>query len=646
MLVSISRPFASPKAKIRCALLLATLALAPRSFGAPELNAPIDVAAIAAEGEMITLEVTTAPFVINRRYKSMEGPSVSVPVRLKDLHSAGGKLQLGTPPLRTGHIAAQANLPACSAGTELWWFRGAKIEVLAPDSDQPSDPGFMCHFNLDVNQDDRKALLPSLPGFTRRLMIFTNGMKEFGLPRGYGLPVASEETWSCLFQALNHNLDGEHSFRHRITLYFNRHLGLNVPLKAVMWTTTFVAPPIDGDGEAASKICSCCGIPKMGLDARQDARSRFKMADGRTASGHWIIPPGRWSWSNPVNEFSSGFDKDRRLLAAWSHIHPYAERLTLRAFDKDCTNPRDVFTSNIRNVETGVGLAHIDCLSTEEGLPMPGSSKYEIEVHYNNRSGAKQDSMAVMGVYMSAPEWRLPEWSRVKQTGDLFCGIPAETKPGAIAAKPSVAAIQKPAGVPAAKAAAPRTVAKAPAKGVDGSRNALFHQLPRFTAPASAETPSYRVKVTTSDGSFVLRIEPAWAPKTAAALKPLFAHDLYANATMNRGVPGFILQVPQVLPNTLKPEDQKLLYRLPAEPEPTLKHAPGLLSMAMWADAPDSVTSSFSVMVGEAKHLDGKYTIFGRVEDWETAAKIVQAGIEAAQAGHPSKILRTEILAD
>lgn len=46
------------------------------------------------------------------------------------------------------------------------------------------------------------------------------------------------------------------------------------------------------------------------------------------------------------------------------------------------------------------------------------------------------------------------------------------------------------------------------------------------------------------------------------------------------------------------------------------RHARGRLSMARWED-PDSATNSFSVMLGDAAHLDGKYTVFGEVTDGE-----------------------------
>ncbi|MFT4589762.1 MAG: cyclophilin family peptidyl-prolyl cis-trans isomerase [Limisphaerales bacterium] len=54
----------------------------------------------------------------------------------------------------------------------------------------------------------------------------------------------------------------------------------------------------------------------------------------------------------------------------------------------------------------------------------------------------------------------------------------------------------------------------------------------------------------------------------------------------------------------------------------TVKHARGVVSMARWED-PNSAQSSFSLVLGPAPHLDGKYTIFGKVvKGWEVLDKI------------------------
>jgi cyclophilin family peptidyl-prolyl cis-trans isomerase len=48
-----------------------------------------------------------------------------------------------------------------------------------------------------------------------------------------------------------------------------------------------------------------------------------------------------------------------------------------------------------------------------------------------------------------------------------------------------------------------------------------------------------------------------------------------------------------------------------------VKHVKGILSMGRWDD-PNSATSSFSVLLGNAPHLDRTYCVFGTVtKGWE-----------------------------
>jgi cyclophilin family peptidyl-prolyl cis-trans isomerase len=51
----------------------------------------------------------------------------------------------------------------------------------------------------------------------------------------------------------------------------------------------------------------------------------------------------------------------------------------------------------------------------------------------------------------------------------------------------------------------------------------------------------------------------------------------------------------------------------------------GALSMARTND-PDSATSQFFVVVGEAHFLDGKYAVFGQLSDGAEAAMKIRKG--------------------
>ena len=58
--------------------------------------------------------------------------------------------------------------------------------------------------------------------------------------------------------------------------------------------------------------------------------------------------------------------------------------------------------------------------------------------------------------------------------------------------------------------------------------------------------------------------------------------------------------------------------KLPGEFSNDVKHTFGTLSMGRYDD-PNSATSSFSILLGDAPHLDGQYAIFGRITRGEAA---------------------------
>jgi cyclophilin family peptidyl-prolyl cis-trans isomerase len=446
---------------------------------------------------------------------------------------------------------------------------------------------------------------------------FTAGQMEAVVPEGYGIPVASEENWRFVCQALNQNLEGTHTFRHRITVYFSRDRELKAPLQPLTWTIAWVTVPLDG-GEEPSAVCPCCGKLRNGIDAAA-AINRYRMQDGRNAVGHWMLPVGTSTWHSAVRELTRGLDRDRELVGTWVHVHPFAERMTLRAYDANCESPRDLWSSRVRNATTGVGLEEVETLSTPKGISMPAAWNYEVEISYNNTSGAKQDAMAMMGLFVTAPEWDAPAWTRSPQRTTLF----PEFDPG-IASNPASKAGGNTAG--------------------SASSNALYTKLPLFRGAAASSDKPYRVEMETSEGVVHFRVMPSWAPKTAAALKQILGHNLYAGLELRPVGDGFALQVPEVRPSGLASEDDRaLLCRLPAEPNSKVPHRAGRLTMSMWADQENSVTSSFSFITRDAPHLDGKYTVFAELSDGTTRESLEELAKRAAK-GQGIRIVKTSVL--
>jgi len=108
-------------------------------------------------------------------------------------------------------------------------------------------------------------------------------------------------------------------------------------------------------------------------------------------------------------------------------------------------------------------------------------------------------------------------------------------------------------------------------------------------------------------GEIRLEFYPADAPKTVENFVALAKKGFYDGLTFHRVVPDFVVQggCPQGTGtggpgHTIKAEFNKQ------------KHVRGSLAMAR-SQHPDSAGSQFYICYGPTPHLDGNYTVFGRV---------------------------------
>lgn len=124
---------------------------------------------------------------------------------------------------------------------------------------------------------------------------------------------------------------------------------------------------------------------------------------------------------------------------------------------------------------------------------------------------------------------------------------------------------------------------------------------------------SKRVLLRTIAGDMVLGFYPEIAPQTVSHILKLVEAGAYNSAHFGRLEPGFVLQVHAVHERTIPMTDavKNSLHTIKGEFS-RVKHRRGHLSMGRWLD-PDSATNSFSLLLGDAPHLDGKYSIFGEV---------------------------------
>jgi cyclophilin family peptidyl-prolyl cis-trans isomerase len=129
------------------------------------------------------------------------------------------------------------------------------------------------------------------------------------------------------------------------------------------------------------------------------------------------------------------------------------------------------------------------------------------------------------------------------------------------------------------------------------------------TAPFSgANVDELRKTVTlnTTLGAIKIKMEPDWAPEHVRNFLMLTSTGWYNGTAFHRIIRGFVVQ------GGMGGPENRWIHPLKHEFRDDVKHTRGIVSMAR-SDDPDSATTSFFLVLGDAPHLDGKYTAFGRV---------------------------------
>ncbi|MEK6962090.1 MAG: peptidylprolyl isomerase, partial [Thermoproteota archaeon] len=158
----------------------------------------------------------------------------------------------------------------------------------------------------------------------------------------------------------------------------------------------------------------------------------------------------------------------------------------------------------------------------------------------------------------------------------------------------------------------------------------------------------------TPSGKLVIELFPEDAPKTVENFLKLAESKFYDRTIFHR-IQNFTIQGgdPLTKPGAYEHVTQwgtgTTGYTIPAEFN-DIKHKKGIVSMIRAPTDPDSASSQFFIVHKDASHLDGKYTVFGRLvtqESYETLDKI--ASLETAPNGiafqwGDAEILKTEVV--
>ncbi len=125
------------------------------------------------------------------------------------------------------------------------------------------------------------------------------------------------------------------------------------------------------------------------------------------------------------------------------------------------------------------------------------------------------------------------------------------------------------------------------------------------------EGKGYQARVVMESGDeFVIELLPESAPQTVNSFVFLANEGWFDDVSFHRVLPGFVAQTGDPSGTGMGGPG----YQLPNEIDPNLSHgAAGTVAMAN--TGPDTNGSQWYITLGPVTHLDGGYTIFGRVLD-------------------------------
>ncbi len=142
-----------------------------------------------------------------------------------------------------------------------------------------------------------------------------------------------------------------------------------------------------------------------------------------------------------------------------------------------------------------------------------------------------------------------------------------------------------------------------------------------------AQSTADRVLLRTTCGDIVVVLYADAAPAHVEQILQLVRHGVYDTTHIYRVEPTFLVQTSDANDRRipLSAAQRSVLRPIPFERNEFL-HRRGSLTMARRLDDLNSAESSFSILLVDAPHLDGDFTVFGRVEwGWDVLDEICRA---------------------
>jgi peptidyl-prolyl cis-trans isomerase B (cyclophilin B) len=178
---------------------------------------------------------------------------------------------------------------------------------------------------------------------------------------------------------------------------------------------------------------------------------------------------------------------------------------------------------------------------------------------------------------------------------------------------------------------------------VTAKSGGLTHSVtPRVATPIFAT-------LSTTNGTIMVELYPASAPKTVANIVSLAQSGFYKNLVWHRIVTGFVIQTGDPNSRNAAPGTNSTWgqggspQKVPLEIDSSLQNLSGYLGMARSSDV-NSGSSQFYINLADNHSLDGNYTVFGKVTSgMDVAFKIASVPVYPRSSQPINPVFLTDV---
>ena len=354
----------------------------------------------ATAGKSGELEIVSSPYLIDRMFRSMEGPmSVQQGLRLSE------------------------SLPDSAP----LFVTGVESDVVDADTLERRSPEFFCHANLTLGSTTETPEKHNT-GFSPpvhadwRLFTLVPGKLGMKLPPGFGVPVHNRTRLDYLTMVINQNQGvPEQNIRIRTRIAF---ADSSEAIRPVFRRSVYVYQAhTEGQGtqvtmdpkeHQGSKCGESCKLDFKAVTPSTFADSAAKNHPGASCcvenasidgvmpqfgssnTIHWMVPPGVHSYSTDVSK-QMNLPYNTRAHYITGHLHPTGVKMRL----VDKSNGSTVAEIRSSDFADKVGVRDMTEVVSQEGIPLKKDGPYELVAEYNNATEHPIDAMAILYLYLS-----------------------------------------------------------------------------------------------------------------------------------------------------------------------------------------------------------------------------------------------------